>query len=68
MGYAPSHKALYKKIVYIKRTLNDGQLKVQYKDLRDWAEVFIESIDKDVAFVIGQYIKDSGIEDGVSMF
>ena len=64
----PSHRALYNKIAYIRRTLTKDSSKFNTKDLRDWAETLSGSIDEDAALVIGQHIEDSAVEDRVPSF
>ena len=64
----PSHKALHKKIAHIRRALTMDNSNFNTKDLGDWSEAFTGSIDEDTAFIIGQNIQDSVVEDGVPKF
>ena len=42
--------------------------KFNTRNLRDWAETFSGSIDKDATLVIGQSIEESATKDGVPRF
>ena len=64
----PSHRSLYNKIAYIRRTLTQCSSEFTTKDLRGWAETLSGSTGEDEAFVIGSTIDDSAGEDGIPNF